>query len=265
MSFPFESLTPNQIQGLERRIVLGHNKAVTNAQLTDLTDFGENFISRPSVNTLMEVVSDDAADGPAGNGARKIRIHGLEEVDGKWIEKTQDVTLNGLTAVDEDDNSNPISFIRINAVHVIPPQPTNANHVAIGTISVRDLSDTPVYGKIEAGGNMELACRVTIPDGFNAYVVGWNSSSGKLPNNGDEMDIRLRATCDPDTRELLDGVFLFQDVTHLALASSERKFIPVLKFPPKCEIKASAILNGGSGSGVASASFQYFLIPLKSS
>jgi len=252
------NLTVPQIQGIKRDYVMGHNLAVDSSVLQDITTFGENYITTPTSLTPMEIVSDDAQDNPSGTGAQRVMIHGL---DANWNRKVQFVTLNGLTPVTTDESATTIEFLRINHIHVLSPSPTNSDHVAVGNIELRVVGGGTVFGKIESGGNMELACRYTVPEPFTAFVTSWHASVGKLPNAGDEIVLFLRATSDPELRTLIPNVFIFQDVIHLSRDSSPNTLDPAHPFPPRSEIKVSAKLNGPSGSGLVSASFQLWLVP----
>lgn len=252
-------LTQTQIDGIVPGFVLGHNLAIDSANLQDVTTFGEAFITQPTSNTDMEIVSTSVQDDSAGTGARKIEISGIADVAGVWTNKVQTVTMNGTTAVTVDDSAQTINFLKITQIHTIEPAPTNSQHTAVGDITLEAVGGGTVYGKIDAGGNMELACRVTIPDGFKGYFTRWSASAGKVPSQGDEIAFFLRATADPDTRELLTNVFIFHDIMHLTANSSENSILP-LPFPARCEIKVSAMLNGNS-SAIGSASFQGWLVP----
>lgn len=250
-------LTQSQIDGLQTFYVLGHNLAIDNANLQDLTTFGEDFITQPTTLTTMGVQSDSVEDDSAGTGARKVQIAGL---DANWAVKTQTVTLNGTTEVLLDDSAAAIEFLKVTQMHVIDPAPTNAQHTAVGTITLEAAGGGIVYGNIEAGGNMELACRGTVPDGFTGYVTGWNASAGKVPAQGDEIAFLLRGTVNPTDRTLMTNVFIFQDVMHLAANANYSFLDPPLEFPSRCEIKVSAQLNGNS-TAIGSASLQGWLVP----
>jgi len=253
-----ENLTQAQIAGLLRDFILGHNLAIDNINLQDMTTFGEDYITTPTSLTPMEIVSTDAQDNPSGTGAQRVMIHGL---DANWNRKVQFVTLNGLTPVTLDESAATIEFLKINHIHVMDPSPTNSLHTAVGNITIQGLSGGTVYGKIEANGNMELACRYTVPESFTAFVTSWSGSVGKLPNQGDEVALYLRGTADPELRTLITNVFIFQDVMHLTSNSATVPLNPAHAFPARAEIKVSGKLNGGNGTTLASASFQLWLVP----
>jgi len=250
-------LTQAQIAGTKTRFVLGHNILIDPDSLQDLTTFGEDFITQPTSLTKMEVLSSSIEDDVGLTGATKIEIHGLGT---NFDEKSQTVIMNGTTVVTTDELGADIEFIKVNHVQVLAPAPTNSNHTTVGTILVRGLSGGITFGNIESGNNMELAARATIPNGFTAFIPRWNASAGKVPASGDEILFLLRASVDAIQRTLLTNVFVFQDVMHLASNSNYADFSPVLSFPSKCEIKISSKLNG-NGTAVASASFQYWLVP----
>lgn len=254
------NLTEAQINGIERGYTLGHNTSVDNANLQDVTNFGEDYITLPTTLTSMQVVSDSAEDGAGGNtGAQQVTIHGL---DNNFDRKTQTVILNGTTPVTVDDAAAAIEFRRINHVNVSGVAPTNTQHTAVGNITVETLSTGALtYGLVEAGGNMELAMRATVPNGFTGYIENWSASVGDMPNNGDEVTILLRATCDPVDRTILTNLFIFQDVMHLATSNQEHNLAPALAIPEKADIKISSQLNGGNGTTIVSGSAQMWLVP----
>ena len=253
------NLTKEQIANIDTGYLIGHNVLVDNANLQDITAFGEDYITTPRVLTAMEVSSDSLQDNPAGTGAQQITIHGLDE---NFDKKDVDVVLNGLTAVLLDSLGNDIEFLRIIHVNVSGTTPTNAQHSAVGNITLEDVGGAGVtYGLVEAGGNIELAARGTVPAGFTAYIENWTASVGTMPNQGDEVFIVLRGTVDPITREFMENLFTYQDLMHLVDNSHSNSVKPILDFPEKSEIKVSAKVNGGNGTTVVSTSFQYWLVP----
>lgn len=253
------NLTEAQINGILRAYSLGHNTTVDNDNLQDITNFGEDFITLPTTLTSMQVVSTSAEDNPSGTGAKQVTIHGL---DINFDRKIQTVILNGTTPVTLDDVGAAIEFRRINHVNVSGVAPTNSQHTAVGTISVETLTTGALtYGLIEAGGNMELAMRGTIPNGFTGYIEQWSASVGSMPNQGDEVSIYLRSTCDPVDRTILTNIFIFQDVLHLAENNQEHTLSPPLAIPEHADMKISAQLNGGNGTVVVSGSVQIWLVP----
>lgn len=59
-----------------------------------------NVYQTPSTLTSLEIVSDDNTNDIAGgDGARTVRIWGLNNINGSWTEDIQDVALNGTTPV----------------------------------------------------------------------------------------------------------------------------------------------------------------------
>lgn len=258
MALRSKNLKPQQARGILSRYSLGHNLLVDNTNLQDITTFGEDYITTPTTLTAMEVVSDSVEDDVGGTGAVEMEIHGL---DGAWNEKTQTVTMDGTTPVTTDTSAATIEFLRINHIHVSGTSPTNSQHTAVGNILLRTAGGGTTFGKIDAGSNMELATRITVPINYTAYIANWNASVGKLPNTGDEILLLLRATVDPTQRTPLTNIFTFQDIMHLTANAQQNDIEPAFEFPEKTEIKISAKLNGGNGTAVVSAAFQYWLVP----
>jgi hypothetical protein len=88
--------------------------------------------------TDMEILSESAEDGPAGIGARKIRITGLA-ANTKLL-RTQEVVLNGQTAVNVGTG-----FSRINFIEAIEFGSENETQ---GKITLRKVGDTADYAYI---------------------------------------------------------------------------------------------------------------------
>jgi hypothetical protein len=252
------NLSDAQISGIIPINTLGHNITIGITGLQDLTTFGEDFITQPTSITSFEVRSTSIQDdNSGGTGAKKVEIIYL---DINWSEQSYIVVLNGTTPVTQDESANTLQAIKFISITVIDPVPTNAQHTAVGDITAKAIGDGITYAKIDAGGNQELACRRTIPDGFTFYMDQWKPSIGKLANNGDEVAFYLRGTCTKKDRTLTNNVFIFQDIAHLLSNGEPIPIRPVLTFPSRCEIKVSAQLNGG-GTAVGSASFEGWLVP----
>jgi hypothetical protein len=117
----------------------------------------------PAAAAGMELVSSDAKDDgdPAGVGARTVRVHYL---DADYEPQTEDVTLNGVTAVATvaDD------ILRVNRLEVLT---VGSEGDPAGAIDIRALADTPIYEQIPAGVNESRGAKYTVPAGFVLVVT----------------------------------------------------------------------------------------------
>ena len=74
-----------------------------------------------------------------------------------------------------------------------------------------------------------------------------------------KIDFHLRATCERENRNLLPGIFLFQDTVVLEkTVSGDLSGSMGLRFPSSCEIKLSATADGTTGE--AAGSFTLLLV-----
>lgn len=97
--------------------------------------------TEPASAMQLEVVSSSANDSSAGTGARTIR---LTYFDGSMNGPlTEDITMNGTTAV--ATAATDIQFIEKMETLTIGSNGTN-----VGTISLREVDDSPVYASIAA-------------------------------------------------------------------------------------------------------------------
>jgi len=104
----------------------------------------------PVANTALEMVSsDNTNDIPAGSGARKVTVYGIVDTAGVWAEASEEVTLNGTTAV-----ALATSFIRVHNMEV-----TEAGGYA--TVAVASHSSTITLRVAGAGATWATI----IPDG----------------------------------------------------------------------------------------------------
>jgi hypothetical protein len=156
----------------------GHNPAVAASTIEDIWRNGGVYTWPQSASTL-EVISDDAADTAAGNGARGVTIEGLDE---NWDEVSETVATAGLSP------SSPTSttFIRVNRAYVSTvgtycSTTTTANGANAGNITVRIssagatqcvISDGSAFGL--AGVGQSQIARYTIPDTFRGLLLSYN-------------------------------------------------------------------------------------------
>lgn len=97
--------------------------------------------TEPASAMQMEVVSSNANDSSAGTGTRTVR---LTYYDGSMNGPlTEDITLNGTTAV-------ATAATNIRFIEKMETLTVGSNGTNVGTISLREVDDSPVYATIAA-------------------------------------------------------------------------------------------------------------------
>ena len=105
---------------------------------------------------------------------------------------------------------------------------------------------------------MSLQCHFTVPDDYIAYITGWSAGLVTTLKNTAARAI-LQATADWDSRDLIPGVFHFQDIVVQQSGTINHDFPMPLKCPSRTDIKVSAQRIVGAGTVEASASIQMWL------
>ena len=150
-----------------------------------------------------EVVSSSTADTSDGTGARTVRIQGL---DADWNFQTEDITLNGQTAVDSA-----LTWRRINRAFVLTAGSGATN---AGTITVRLDGAGATQATIAAGLAQSQVCVYTVPAGHTVSIEALGSSIVRASNSAN-IEIGLL------TREP-GGVFRLRDQIGLRSAATSR-------------------------------------------
>jgi hypothetical protein len=179
-------------------------------------------------------------DYSAKAGAVAVRISYL---DGSYAQKDEIVLLNGTTVVPTVN----LNLFRINNFRVIG---TGANGVPTGGISIRHLSDTPVYSYIAAGFNRARNSIYTVPAGKTVYITDYIGAYATTGNaNKEYARITARANFDPDLKFKTDG--MFYPIADLVTqnATAQIKISTPMSIPEKVDIKISAV---ASATGIIS-------------
>lgn len=179
-------------------------------------------------------------DKSAKAGAQAVEINYL---DGSYAEKREIIILNGTTVVPTVN----LDIFRINSFRVVV---TGTNAAPTGNLTIRHLSDTPVYSYISAGFNRARNAMFTVPAGKNVYITHWVGGYATTGNaNKEYARITPRANIDPTTGFQVDGLF-YPSMDILAQNTSvETPLIIPFKLPAKTDVKMSAI---ASATGVIS-------------
>lgn len=203
----------------------GYVTAVTSA--TELAISG-GFSYGGSGSVRAYAVIDESATA----GAHSVEIQYL---DGSYAEKREIVILNGTTVV-TTVNTN---LFRINAFRVMS---AGANKIPTGNLTIRHLTDTPVYSYITAGFNRARNAQYTVPAGKAVYITDFNGGFATTGNaNKEYARITTRANIDPSTRFRTDNMFYpFTDAVCQNTTINTTLQMPT-KLPAKTDIKLSAI------------------------
>lgn len=206
------------------------------ASNTELT-IGNGFSSGGSGSGRSYYVLDKSAK----TGAHAVKI---DYLDGSYLEKTIIVILNGTTtAVPTVAND----IFRVNSFRIIA---TGTNNKPTGNLSVRHLSDSPVYSYISAGFTRARNMQYTVPYGKNLYIVQFSAAWSVTGGSTKEfVRIYTRANIEPATK--FNTGSLFYPYTEVALQNMTvfvTYDIPTM-LPPKTDIRVS-----GKGTVAGSAS-----------
>jgi hypothetical protein len=186
----------------------------------------------------MELVSSDNTNDKAGGaGALTVRIQYLTT---GFVEKTEIVTLVGTTEVETvNDDIYRVNSFRVNS--------TGANGKAAGTISLRHLTNTPIYDQIALGQTAGRSAFFTVPVGKSLYVTSIAFSAG-ASSAGKFVRFTTHATYDNKTGTVLTNGVFFMPYSEVGLVDSGYSKLLEMptKLPAGTDLKVS--VQGESGT-----------------
>lgn len=191
----------------------------------------------PSAGMGMEVVStDNTNDKAAGNGALTVRI-GYLTIDG--VEKSEIVTLNGTSAVPTSGTD----IYRVNSFRVAT---VGSSGKAAGTISLRNLIDSPIYAQITAGQTRARSSFYTVPAGKTLYVTSLTFSAGYTTANK-YVKFTLHGTYDDASNTVLTAGNFFMAYAEIILIDNvyTKTLDMPMRVPSGVDIKVSIIGDSG--------------------
>jgi hypothetical protein len=192
----------------------------------------------PTIEQQMEVTSsDNTQDLPGGTGALTVRISYLNLAG---VEKTDTVTLNGTAVI----ATTAVDIYRVNAFRVAT---TGTDGKAKGTITLRHLTNIPIYSQIAAGYTRGRNQCYTVPAGKVLYVSSIAFSVGASAA-GKSMRFTTHATYDNISGTALTaGVFFmpYSEVELMDGAYTKLLEIPT-RLPAGTDIKVSGIGESGA-------------------
>lgn len=188
------------------------------------------------------VKSSNAQDNPAGTGAKVVRITYLTS---NYELKTEDVTLNGVTAVNTVGTD--IRFIE--CFDVIQ------GAAAVGVISL--MTQTGGAGTefcgIPAATTQSFMCHHYVPAGKQAWILAWGSTVD------DECNLKLLGQARPDGTNLVDRVHDLENLRNnnlLALSTMEfHRELGAVLLPEKTYGRVTVVPNQATATIIRSWSY----------
>lgn len=198
---------------------------------------GATSVALPTGAAVVSIVSDNAADAVAGNGARSVRVFGL---DANWDEKEVVVALNGTTPALSTD-----TLIRVNDVRV---EGAGSGGVNTGTLLAS------IGGQVQAailpGVGSAQQARYSVPRNKVAYILRrWVRTSGSSEATAHFWERRaLSATSPKIATDQHRGIYL-------ALVE---EFKAPLEVPPKSDLWVTAQVD--TSTAWVAAGFDLLLV-----
>lgn len=210
---------------------IGYNPTVGGTE-EDIWTAGGVYIP-PSAEMALEFISSSTADTSNGIGVRTMTLYYLDDA---FTEKTEVITLSGTTP----GTTAATDIFRINALRVTT---TGTSKSAVGTIDVRNLTDTPVYTRILPGYTQARNSHYTVPKDKTLYITSITLSSGAAVA-GRSVRMTTRASYDSAAGTKRDFFFPYTEVI-----VQDNSFTRELEIPTKLvsgvDIKVSAISPDG--------------------
>lgn len=185
----------------------------------------------PAAEAGLEILSsstDDDGD-PAGTGVRTVTLYYLDDA---FAEKTEVITLDGTTVVPTVATD----IYRVQSLRVLTVGSVGA---AVGTITLRHLTNTPIYTTIEAGQTRSRNSVYTVPAGKTLYITSIFAGCTSTAANG--ATVTLRATYDHIAGAART---FFMPHAEIMVGSNGggiyRPFELPIKFPAGTDLKCSA-------------------------
>jgi hypothetical protein len=206
---------------------IGFNPDVGTAE-EDIWLVGGQYVA-PTSNMQMEVYSDNAGDAAAGGGARSLWISYLTTAGA-----TRSTTIVPTGTVVALTAATDIGFV--NAFRIIT---CGTGQGATGTISLRNLADTPIYSQIAPKYSRARNINYMVPANKNLFVTSLSVSV-----YGATKGIRFttRANWDPDAGVFSDFYKPFTEI-NMANGAFLRNFEVPTKLPGMTRLKVSGIAD----------------------
>ena len=212
----------NYYPARERFYSFGKCSAVQNV-LRDTWDGPTDIYVFPTVGQQMQVVSTNANDTALGANIQQVYLRYL---DSNYLEKSEVITLNGLTPV----LTVATDIIRVNRLRA---ERIGSVGYSAGAISLTNIGATVTYAILPATANVSRQLLYTIPGDKVGYLNHWQASSGSTGSHFTQMS--LLATCHDGVA--VPGVFLLQDEQGSQNNGQVANFHIPIRLPPRTDIK----------------------------
>lgn len=172
----FDAIAHGMVKNAAAGHKFGDNEAVS--ALATVWDEGGiyEYIDAASKGTakVLKVSSSSANDVmTSGTGAHTVTLYGL---DANWDEVSEEVELNGQTAVNTT-----IEFLRMYRMIVMTAgtSKTAEGDIYTGDGTVTGGVPATVYGKIQEGNNQTLMAMISVPRGKEILIPRWYANVGQ--------------------------------------------------------------------------------------
>lgn len=241
----FVGVAEGDISGHNAINKLGYNAAVGTSE--EDVWFGSSVYTFPAAAQQMELVSTSVEDDPlkadlsVGTGIHTVIIYYL---DNTYTARTEQVQLNGTGVVTTAANN----ILRVNDIRAWV---CGTGYKAAGTISIRNLADTPVYRYIGTGYTRSRCSIYTVPLTKTLYIMNWFVGVGGL-NAANNARVTLKATYNELGSNYTTGTVLgagfFMPMAEVLLPNGnvQREFTIPIMIPATCDVKVSAYSDAGS-------------------
>ena len=244
-SEPFElQVSRGQIAYHKTNFKFGFNPDIDNSLETVWAQGG--LYSYLAAASVLKVSSSSTNDASAGTGARTVTLSGL---DANYDEISEDVTLNGQTAVNTTQE-----FLRINrmTVNTAGSGGKNAGVIYAGTGTVTSGVPANKYATIAIGDNQTLMALWTVPRGYTAYLTQVDITVATIQNN--------KYCTGSLVARPFGGVFQVKDKFVKSESSHNQNYTFPLKFDEKTDLEVRAIGDSAGADIAISAGLDFVYI-----
>ena len=189
----------------------------------------------PATPIQMQIVSTDAADTAAGTGIHKVQI---DYLDTNYIQKSEILTLNGVTAV----NTTATNILRVNDMYAIE---VGTGRVGAGTISLQAVGGAVTYSLLSIGRNRARTGIYTVPAGYQFNIDLWERSSASTSSIYALMSLLATA----NNGILYPSALIPIDEQILVNSNGVVNYLNPLIFPAKTDISLAVV--GSSATAIS--------------
>lgn len=197
----------------------------------------------PTSATSLEIVSSNTNDTTGESGAQKVLIQGL---DANFSLSTEEVTMNGTTAVDLSKQYTRIFRAYVSQTGTYATQ-TAGSHA--GTLTIREDGGGSEWARIDLqnsfpGGQTEIGC-YTIPAGYTAYVLDQDVFVDA--NQSGSVIFFQRPNADDVSAPYTGAMRIIDEWIGISGSATRSPKTPRGPFVGPCDIGFMGLVTGGSG------------------